>query len=119
MTPRVLALSLLLALLPQVASAKVRATWRCTDEATGEQKVCQVEFLSGDEVKEEVRPISPLLVEAFHSGILYVKVEDELAGFRLLETQVPAPAVVTAVPTGDALQGQDEDEDTWTLRPLP
>lgn len=118
MQAKTVLLATLLALLPSAASARVVAQGQCTNETTGEQRVCQVEFLSGEEVREEVRRISPLLVEAFRPGVLYVKVEDAYSGFLLLETRQPAPAIVTQVPSG-ALQGVDEDEDTWTVRPLP
>lgn len=107
---------LLALLLPTAASARVVTQGQCTNETTGEQRTCQVEFLSGEEVREEVRPISPLLVEAFRPGLLYVKVEDAYTGFLLLETRLPAPATVTQVPSG-AVQGVDEDQDTWTVRP--
>lgn len=118
MNVKMLLLTCLLALLPSAVSARVSARGMCTNQATGEQRVCQVEFLSGEEVQEEVRPISPLLVPAFQPGILYVKVEDAYTGFLLLETKVAAPATVTQVPSG-AVQGEDEDGDTWTVRPAP
>lgn len=88
-------------------------------ESTGEVRVCTAEFLSGDEVREEVRSISPSLVDAFHPRVLYVKIDDPYSLFLLLETDLPAPSAVTEVPSQDPIQGRDEEGDTWTLRSLP